>query len=79
MQALLGHCLERQLRAGFEPSVEVARQLAVALAAPAAGDEIDESIDHINTALKLSPGNQEYILHLAGFLYFLLRCYNKGV
>jgi tetratricopeptide (TPR) repeat protein len=29
-------------------------------------DEIDESIDFISKALKLSPGNQEYMLHLAG-------------
>ncbi|HEX6280003.1 MAG TPA: tetratricopeptide repeat protein [Pyrinomonadaceae bacterium] len=28
-------------------------------------DEVDESIGYINTALKLSPGNEDYILHLA--------------
>lgn len=28
-------------------------------------DQIDEAIGHINQALKLSPGNEDYILHLA--------------
>lgn len=40
-------------------------------------DEVDESINYINTALKLSPGNEDYILHLAA-LYSRKKEFDKA-
>ena len=40
-------------------------------------DEIDDAIGYINTALKLSPGNEDYILHLAS-LYSRKKEFDKA-
>jgi tetratricopeptide (TPR) repeat protein len=40
-------------------------------------DEVDEAIGYINTALKLSPGNEDYILHLSA-LYSRKKEFDKA-